>query len=377
MMTPDKIAQYLKNLELKKDNDHNHTHEEYLRQYFNEKIYTIVLDFCGHYSKIGVPMIPISISSNACPTSNNIHNSILLQRLAIEAKFFSSDYKYPFVVKTIAELTNYEDDDRLISSFAKNRRKNIDIFLKEYCKKYIKTHDPDLKQEIITRLSTPTRFNPVFFNGMRCDVCSQTNATKCSRCKIASYCNSDCQKKDYIRHKPVCLVLSRIFLHQLEKNSLQFGKEIATQIVNNIWTITSANLSSEVVDKEVLLRHVTESIGSVEESRSVTTSTAATADKGEVTQLLVLYEWLETHFSPCTLSIDCNDGKSTCGWITSRSNTICSSCKSKTAVFCRSCTMINACDSCHSILHSKDKCTQIVEVLNTLVKRISYRANTY
>ena len=41
---------------------------------------------------------------------------------------------------------------------------------------------------------------------LECDYCGETVATNkiCSRCHTAMYCNRDCQKKDWIRHKQLC-----------------------------------------------------------------------------------------------------------------------------------------------------------------------------
>jgi len=41
---------------------------------------------------------------------------------------------------------------------------------------------------------------------LECDCCGSMleKQTRCSRCRIALYCNGDCQKKDWARHKPLC-----------------------------------------------------------------------------------------------------------------------------------------------------------------------------
>jgi len=39
-----------------------------------------------------------------------------------------------------------------------------------------------------------------------CDYCGSTlgKQNRCSKCKMAMYCNGDCQKQDWKRHKPLC-----------------------------------------------------------------------------------------------------------------------------------------------------------------------------
>ena len=61
-----------------------------------------------------------SLSPNSCPSTGNVHKSILLQRLEFEAKILPTDYKYYIVKKTIEEFKRYEDDDRLIKLIASN-----------------------------------------------------------------------------------------------------------------------------------------------------------------------------------------------------------------------------------------------------------------
>ena len=41
---------------------------------------------------------------------------------------------------------------------------------------------------------------------LECDYCNSTleKSQQCSQCKTAMYCNRDCQKKDWVRHKPLC-----------------------------------------------------------------------------------------------------------------------------------------------------------------------------
>ncbi len=41
---------------------------------------------------------------------------------------------------------------------------------------------------------------------IRCRHCSSESEKlkKCSQCKLVSYCNNDCQKKDWVRHKVIC-----------------------------------------------------------------------------------------------------------------------------------------------------------------------------
>jgi hypothetical protein len=40
-----------------------------------------------------------------------------------------------------------------------------------------------------------------------CNTCGQSTSKRCSKCKLAWYCNHDCQKSDYKRHKKLCNTL--------------------------------------------------------------------------------------------------------------------------------------------------------------------------
>ena len=42
--------------------------------------------------------------------------------------------------------------------------------------------------------------------GSHCGYCarSQVNLLKCGKCKLITYCNKDCQKKDWVYHKDLC-----------------------------------------------------------------------------------------------------------------------------------------------------------------------------
>lgn len=44
----------------------------------------------------------------------------------------------------------------------------------------------------------------------RCRICQKTGETmkKCSQCKTARYCSTECQKADWKQHKPICETLS-------------------------------------------------------------------------------------------------------------------------------------------------------------------------
>jgi hypothetical protein len=46
---------------------------------------------------------------------------------------------------------------------------------------------------------------------LTCDYCGDeiSKAPRCSRCHCAMYCNRDCQKSDFKRHKPLCLRLAK------------------------------------------------------------------------------------------------------------------------------------------------------------------------
>ena len=37
-----------------------------------------------------------------------------------------------------------------------------------------------------------------------CAVCFKEGKIYCANCSVIMYCNVECQKKDYYRHKPVC-----------------------------------------------------------------------------------------------------------------------------------------------------------------------------
>lgn len=330
-----------------------------------------------------------------CPSSRNKYNSILLQRLTAEAKLFESDYKYPFLVRTINELKFYEDDDRLINSFAKKKRKSVSELVTICARKYLQTGDPELRREIATRLSLWSRINKIYFNGMRCDVCTQTNGKKCRGCGVACYCSVEHQKLDYLAHAKVCGLITAMHTHHIDRSTDKFGKNVALRMVNNVWGIATS-LSSDVVTKQVLSVRATQTISSTEEAReNYTTGSTLPSPSlsfaggrewssggvgttpGDVVPLLVLHEWLETHHAPCMLTIECADGKSMFGWIDKPSTRMCLCCKSKKSMFCRLCTMVNSCEKCHPRVHSKEKCALVREMLNSLVRRTHYRRNLF
>lgn len=342
---------------------------------------SIIVDYASNINKNknSTELCPITLPKRKiCPTiPGHGFNSILLKRLAFEAKFFSTDYNYPFVVKTLKELTDIEDDDKMIFKFSKDRSKSIDSTLKEYCKQYVKSRNPQVKAQILSRITIPNIIGDVFFNGQRCDVCTQTSARKCLGCKVACYCSKDCQEKDY-NHKKNCAILSKLMHYQLEKTMSKFGVEISKLLVNNIWTI-SVDTTSTSVQELVLSKYSQDVLSHVEEGRNQKANeTTSRSICQEVEKLLILYEWLETHFSPCSLNIDCTiDGKTTYSWIIEKPNSLCTICKADTIVFCRSCTMMNCCQSCNPKIHHKDHCSKILGALNEIVKRITYRSNTF
>jgi hypothetical protein len=175
----------------------------------------------------------------------------------------------------------------------------------------------------------------VFLDGMRCDLCTQTNAKKCTGCGVACYCSKEHQKQDWEKnHRQVCKSIHSTCLSQIEENTIKFDRPVALMMANHVWTIHSVNKQ----------------------------------------ELTILCEWLETHHSPCTLSAGC-DGEKT-RFLPGTRDARCTSCKVEKLSFCRSCTMINSCKSCHQDFH-KEKCDETRNILNNLVKHLHYRQNLF
>lgn len=65
----------------------------------------------------------------------------------------------------------------------------------------------------------------------RCQACKVTKPTdelrKCSGCKVAIYCSSACQRRDWLRHKPVCSRKGNV----IEENK-KFAEELARMSMN-------------------------------------------------------------------------------------------------------------------------------------------------
>lgn len=50
-----------------------------------------------------------------------------------------------------------------------------------------------------------------------CSLCAKECSLRCTRCKSVWYCNSDCLKKDWKRHKPTCNDVYKANQHTLHK----------------------------------------------------------------------------------------------------------------------------------------------------------------
>jgi hypothetical protein len=79
-------------------------------------------------------------------------------------------------------------------------RRGIDILIR--AKALLDEKGPDL----FGTLQVPAQFGLSQNNGTSCDHCDGIleKQTRCSRCKVAFYCSTGCQRNDWKRHKPLC-----------------------------------------------------------------------------------------------------------------------------------------------------------------------------
>lgn len=333
---------------------------------------------------------------NVSPAVRNKYNSILLQLLSVLAMLLPSDYELKLVKETIAELEKYEDDNDLINSFAKGEREGVNKFIKLYALKYLETKDLQIKEAIVKRLSTWTQFNKVFFNGMRCDVCTETKAFKCIGCGVSAYCSPKCMEKDYNErgHKEICTLKRTMFENFITTNTLKYGLPLANRLANHIWTISSDILSAFEIKSLVFDNYIVRRISEKEEARAShedysditnnnnnnsngTGASVISSKKQEIARLTILYEWLETHQAPCNLTVNAKDRNSPCAWILTRQGKTCVRCKSRKAQFCRLCTMIDSCEYCYTSIHSPSRCSIVKEDLKLLMRKVIYRRNLF
>jgi hypothetical protein len=313
---------------------------------FQPSISNIMLNFLGSLTKNPLDdngLISIeeqvaqrrAINNNEDPSQlaeekEKNYNSILLQRLNMEAKLFSTDYKYEYLNKTLKELTDYEDDDNLICLFLKKMNKKA----KKAGQPSIKKLSAEMVQQVINSTKIDTKIGNNFFNGKRCDVCTQTDAQKCLDCGIYSSCTKNASiehKECFEKHRLVCSSISKIYSDQIKKNTTKYGERIALQMANNVWTL----------DKEE-------------------------KEEGEK----ILEKWLSFHHSPCSLV----HGDKVIFIVESKLSCEFQGCN-KPAVFCRRCTMIDSCGQCFK--HTKEKCRETRKILNLIVKSIYYRKNIF
>lgn len=233
-----------------------------------------------------------------------------------------------------------------------------------------------------------TKFSPLIFNGLRCDVCGEVNGKKCLGCQTACYCCPNCEKSDLPHHGLVCSDVKKDSELKIIKARRKYDPVTACQICNNIWIFPSNLVTQGHIISSISAHFRLYPVAHTdEEDPAEKIETTPTDDKGkevhevdnEVRAVIVLMEWLTHHFSPCTFIIQTRDNPNGLTyWLLPPSMT-CMNCKSRASVFCRKCTFFNFCKSCATYdNHNKTKlCCDKLNTLNIFVKRLIFKRNKF
>lgn len=277
---------------------------------------------------------------NVCPAiGKNKYNSILLKRLALEAKLLQSDLKYPYVQQIIHEYSKYENDDKMIFNFATStaqQEKKINPDLIKLCREYVNMKKSNnnvenqkkggkLKADIIhfLKLNLPQRININFCNGRRCIVCTEPCLTKCKNCAYTYYCSKKCKDHDS-KHEIHCIYYKNHLqsvkakynnnadhTHEDNDNNWRTNKVLqiwtAGQLIKNEWNIQfNVNLSGMNINFEDFLSMLKLCISNDQIIKMQEKASSNNNDNPMETiekMIQTLYLWLQSHYAPCLLVI--------------------------------------------------------------------------